>query len=583
MTIKKTIFTIISFLFFFGAIALNASAATIYLLPEERTFSLGEEFTVTVGVRTPDTTINASQAIIHFPSDILELVSVDRTGSIFNFWVEEPTISNENGTLGFIGGTSKGVSGTSLEIIKLRFKTTGAGVAEITASDAIVTANDGKGTNVLFSTEETSVSVGTKKIAPPPLPAPKEPPVTPVEVPKKVIRKATVAKATPKAPKLRIPLYPDQEKWDNHSGEVVVLWELPTDVIQISTRLSKIQDKETGTKEKELFTGKNFGVLSEGVWYIRVQFKNNIGWGELAYYKISIDTTPPVSFEIETDSTTTDNPTPEIIFETQDSLSGLAETLIIIDNKEAIRTTGSSFTLPALTPREHTVLVRIYDNAGNSVEDIVKFDILPLPTPVINFVTENVARDEIVFTSGSTLPNSFVIVRVFNQKGRGVFSSEAKSDTAGNWEMVIEEPLVVGEYSLSATAKDSRGALSHPSDSKSFKIKPKPLFSIWNIDIGLFELLIILVLLVISIGSVTAWRYSAKEVKYNAYAIILGRDVNKLTLLLEKDLGDLETVHNEEEAVSPQGKAKINFIIERMRENMKKMKKYVGKEIKKLG
>lgn len=577
---KGILALILSFASFFIA-ASSASAATMYLLPEERVFNIGEEFTMTVGVRTPDTTINASQAVIHFPNDILELVSADRTGSIFNFWVEEPVISNEDGTLSFIGGTSKGVSGTSLEVLTLKFRTTGAGVAEITTSDAIVTANDGKGTNVLFSTEDTSVSVGTEKVAPPPLPAPTEPPAVPVELPEIVEREPVPAKAVPEAPIIRVPLYPDQEKWDNHSGEVIVLWELPLDVTEISTRVSKTPDEESGVKEDVLSTGKNFGVLDEGTWYIRVQFRNNIGWGELSYYKISIDTTPPVPFEIETDSTTTDNPTPNISFETQDSLSGIAESLIIIDNKDAIRLTGTSFMLPALTPGLHTVLVRVYDNAGNSVEDSVEFDILPLPTPIINFVTENVARDEIVFASGSTLPDSFVVARIFNEKGREMFSIETESDGSGNWEIVIEDTLVVGEYKVTATAKDSRGALSYPTEAKVLKIKPKPVFSIGNIDIGLFELLIILVLLVISGVSIASWYYVSKEVRDNAYAVILGRDVKKLTLLLEDDLKELEAIHSAE-PISDQAEAQAGFIIARMKENMAKMKKYVGGEMRKL-
>lgn len=579
MTFKKTILTISSLALFF-LFGTEASAATLYLLPQERAFGIGQEFTVTVGVRTDDATINAAQAIVRFPNDKLRLETVDRIGSIFNFWVEEPAISNEEGTLSFIGGTSKGTSGTSLVVLKLKFTTTGAGIAELSFSDAIVTANDGKGTNILSSTEGTSVNIGTEKVAPPP--PPPLPSVSPAEQPKKVEREAVPAKAVPAKPTLRVPLYPEQDKWYNHSGETIMFWELPSDITQISTRLSKTPDDKTGTKEDGLSTGKSFGVLDNGIWYLRAQFKNNIGWSETSYFKVSIDTTPPVPFEIGTDSTTTDNPTPEINFDTQDSLSGLGEALIIIDDKEIIKLSGTSFTLPALAPGKHTVRVRVFDNAGNSVEDDIGFDILPLPAPAVHFLTKSVARDEIVFASGSTLSNTSVIARVYSETGREVFSAEVESDEAGNWEVVIENALVVGKYTITATAKDNRGALSYPTDPQPFKVKQKPVFSIGTVDVGLFELLIILILLVISGVSIASWFYVSKETKDRAYAIILGRDVTKLTNLLEEDLLKLEDTHKREEGVSPQAEAKLSFITERMKENMGKMIKYVGQQMRKL-
>ena len=151
----------------FFVLAIPVQAATLKFVPESKNFGVGEVFTVDVKVDTADASINAAQATVQFPKGVLQLLSVDRQASAFGFWVEDPVISNEAGTLQFIGGSAKGISGKSLQILKMKFKASGTGVAEITASDAAVTSNDGNGTNVLETIESASVVVGTKGITPP--------------------------------------------------------------------------------------------------------------------------------------------------------------------------------------------------------------------------------------------------------------------------------------------------------------------------------------------------------------------------------------------------------------------------------
>ncbi len=574
----------IAFLFFCSAILLSFApkvlAADLFLLPETGEFKIGEEFSIDVKIDSDNVSINASQAEIRFPNSILELTKVEIQDSVFNFWVEEPTFSNDTGILTFIGGTAKGVSGASLQVLKMRFKAKGSGKGEITMSDAVVTANDGKGTNVLSLIRGGSVAVGTEVVKPI---APPEPEVVekPIEQPKKIIREAVLAKNLPEAPKLRVPLYPDETKWYNKQGEVIVLWELPDDIIEVATRVSQTKDKKSGEKEEELFTGKNLGILEEGVWYVRVQFRNNVGWGELAYYKISLDNTAPLPFEINMDNLVSDNPSPNIVFETQDGFSGISHALIYIDGKDSIRATSTSFKIPPQEPGSHNMVIRIFDMAGNSIEDDISFEILPLPTPTIDFVTKKVSQGDIIFISGSSIPNSFANIKIFRDS-QEVFNKMVDTNDSGNWEMVIDELFKKGNYTLSVVTRDDRGAVSYPTELQSIRITSKTVLTLGFADLSWFEIFVIAILLFLAIGASVAWYYIKEREKGEAYKIIVSRDIKKISKLVEDNLKELEDLHEGTKTFTPATKTQANTMIAKMKMNVGKMKKYLSAEIEKL-
>lgn len=577
--LNKKIFIIICFISL-SLFAVKVDAAILYLVPEAKTFDIGKEFSVDIKIDSEEVFINAAQATVKFSNDILELLGVDEVDSTFNFWMEEPVISNEEGTLRFIGGAAKGIAGEALQVLKMKFKTKGAGLAELTMSSAVVTASDGQGTNVLSAVEGTSIGVGTDVVEPEP--APVHPTEEPVEKPEKIGREPVLAGDLPEAPKLRLPLYPDESQWYDHLGEAIVLWELPPDVIKVETRLSQARDKKLGDIEKELFTGKSFGILEKGIWYIRIQFKNSVGWGQFAYYKISIDTTPPLPFEIEIDNQVSDKPTPEIKYETQDSLSGVSHALIFIDGKRSIESTGTAAVLPIQPPGKHTALVRVFDFAGNSVEDDLEFEILPLPIPTITFLTKTISEGELIFISGKTVPNGFVDIKIFNKVGQEVFSEVSTSDGLGSWETVIKKTLVKGEYTLSVSARDNRGAVSYPTADEVVKVKAKVILSIGFIDLGWFEIFVIVILLVVSGTSIASWYYVSTKKKREAYKIIAGRDIDKLSTLLADDVEKLEALFKDIVSAEPKIKVEMEFHFSKIKETIAKMKKYLAKGIEKL-
>lgn len=564
----------------------GADAAVLYALPEKTTVALGESFNVDVKINTEDISVNAAQATVRFPSNIIELVDFDNSVSAFNFWVEEPLVSNEDGTLQFIGGTTNGVSGQTLQVLKITFKAISAGNAQISVNDAVVTAADGRGTNVLSRIEGTAIKVVPETVLPE-VPAVSVPPAVPVEQPEAVIRPPVAVAGLPDQPKLRVPLYPDESRWYNHLGEVIVFWEVPEDVIRVATALDKNPGTSPENIEKELFTGKSFGSLSEGIWYVHVQFRNNVGWGPGAHYKISIDTTPPVPFEAAIDNEVSDNPRPVVSFESFDSLSGIAKALIYADNQEPIESQEKSLALPLQPPGKRTLSVKFLDEAGNSVQDQLEFEILPLQTPIIEFTTRRVSRDEQVFVSGTGLPSAFVDLHIYNEAEQEVGVEMVETDTLGKWAFTLKEVLPLGRYTITAVMRDDRGALSFPSAPEKFSIRPGVIVSLGPLDLGWFEIFIMIVLIAVSGVSFYGWYHLGVKKRREAYAVIIARDVEKMHNLLQENLNKLENnVRNLDKFVNPISKdidstmkAESMAFIKRMQEVLEKIRKYVKQEV----
>jgi len=527
---------------------------------------------VDVKVDSEGESINAAEARISWPVGILELSRVSTEGSVFNFWVEEPLASTSLSSLGFIGGSAKGISGEALQILRLTFKTVGGGVAEVSVSDGAITAADGKGTNVLSRMQGASFRVGAEAVQP----------AVPVPEVAPVVREAIPASDLPQMPNISIPLYPDPAVWNSRLGEMTIRWDVPLDITQIAVGVDQNPNTNPSIAEQELFTGKKFGTLSEGVWYVHVRFRNNIGWGPTAHYRIAIDVTPPLPFEIGIGNVASDNPAPDIQFETRDSLSGIARAAVVIDGGEAVETAGTTFTLPLQKPGGHRVAVRIFDNAGNSVEDNLEFEILPLPTPSVDFATNAVVQGEAAFISGKSLPNSFVDVVISRESVEEV-RAVAITDGLGNWSATLAENLLLGNHIITAVARDDRGAVSYPSAEQELRVRAKPVLSIGFIDLGWFELLIILALVAVSAASVFAWHYATLQKKRSAYETVAVRDLEKLNALTLGHVDAMERViEGQGNQLSTRLYADLTTHLKRIRDTIAKMNKYVGKEIGKL-
>jgi hypothetical protein len=579
MFIKKITTKIFLTLFLCFGLFNIADASILFFNLEKPSVFVGDNFFIDVVINTENDFINASQAVINFPIDLLEVVSINRSNSVFEFWVEEPTYSNEEGTISFVGGTISGLNDSSLKVFKINFKAKNSGLAEITISKPVITANDGEGTNVLRIVRNSNITINKPIVFE--TTEPQNQILETVEIPVIVEREAVMSGILPDAPIVRVPLYSDNREWYNYFGETIIFWDLPDDITKVAVDVNRNPNTEPLNVEESLFTGKNLGVLEEGVNYIHVQFKNNIGWGKVSHTKIAIDTTSPIAFDIKTRANISDNPTPEITFVGSDSLSGYLNSWISIDNQEYFVSTTTMLTLPPLKPGKHNINVKVFDKAGNSIDDDLELEVLPIDSPVVDFFTKKVSLGEVVYINGKGIPNQSVDYYLKDNE-IDIFSGNLDVDILGKWELSINsEDLGKGNYDIIFISHDERNAKSYPTESIKFKVSARTILSIGFIDLTLFQIIFTVLLLFIFGGGIIYWYYASEEERRDAYKTILGRDIVFISDSFNKNLEEMETMFRTQKRLPSDFKSRCQTIIKDMQKRSGDMKKYITKTIRK--
>ncbi|MHB9019409.1 MAG: cohesin domain-containing protein [Minisyncoccota bacterium] len=547
------------------------AASNLTLVSDVKTANIGQQFSVVL-LLDAEENINAAQGIVSFSPSVIQMVSVDNSDSIFNFWVEDPTISNDVGTMSFVGGSSKSIIGKKLKILTMKFKTVGIGNSNIKLSNGVVTADDGVGTNVLSNIIETGVSVSGTVVTPE---------ITSVvEQPKPIERAPVAVKKLPSAPKLSVPLYPEESKWYSQIGETSVFWDLPADVISVAVLVDKNPNGVPTIFEKQLFDGKNIGTFEEGVSYVHARFKNNVGNGPITTFKIAIDTTAPLDFKVQIlEGLKIDNPSPTISFSTNDNLSGVAFYSVIVDAQAPIKTESRELVLPILEPGKHSVLVKAFDNAGNGTDASLSFEILPIASPEIKFVTQPFYSDSdnTLLVRGSGLSNSITLLSMVNSDGVVSARASTRANETGEWEYSFSDTFQNGKYKIVAVSQDDRGALSLPTEFVNVVVKAKPIFKIGAFELNLWGIIILLALLLIGSFISGYYFFKMKVSKIGRKIFITKQDVIKVTDMIKKDIENLK------KAVKTADKFDDEFVIKELEENIEKIDKYIQKEIESIG
>lgn len=561
--------------FVFGSVLLlmlgaasRADAATLYLTAKQQTAAIGDQLEVSVRVDSADQGFNAAQATVQFSKDTVEVVRIDRTASIFNFWLEDPTYSNATGRVSFIGGSTSGFTGKSVEILRIFFRVKGSGIADLVFVDGAVTASDGSGTNILSAMQGVKIASSAT-----------QQPAAAVPPPRQITRPAAPAARLPVEPKVAVPLYPKSDGWYNVSAPFFVNWTLPADVSDVLAVVNKIPGFSSAQSEG-LFEGKQFALLDDGAHYAHVRFKNNVGWGPAAHYRIGIDTTPPTPFEITAiEGNPTGTPKPRLSYRAADALSGVDHYEVRIGEADAIVTKDTVVTLPLQAPGKRVITVRAVDKAGNSTESALELEILPIESPVIASLPGEVFVGEGGLTvTGISIPKASVLLAVKNRKGLTVHSASVFVDNAGNWSAVIDEPLRKGMHYVEATAQDVRGALSLPVQSEPFTVRERPLFTLSGV--GITQTWFFAGLIAILLGGFAGgWiSYRFWKVQVGHRVVIAQRDVVTVANLIKKDL-DKVLESYADRTITGREVSEIEFLIKKAKANVEKMGRYLVENI----
>lgn len=560
-------------LFIVVGVPFSASAASYDLTTDKERFVIGGTFTVDIKLASSDVGINAAQATLSYPKDIVEITGLDKTNSALDFWLQGPDYSNDAGQLSFIGGSQSGISGKALQVLRVTFKVKGAGPVGIIFVDGAITASDGNGTNVLAAMNGLHLMSITKQdalfIKPP-----------------EIVRPAAPAVGLPVKPVITVPLYPDPKSWSAVSSKFFVSWKLPPDVTGVAVVLNNAPALSPDIAQG-LFETKEFPPLLDGIYYLHVRFQNAIGWGPAVHYRIAVDTKQPQGFNLNIlEGVKTDTPTPTLQFRTSDALSGLREYQVRVGSGAltqipAASSTGS-FMLPLQPPGKQKVTVRAVDQAGNGTEESVSLEVLPLASPAVTFVTGQLFSDDeqSLLVKGTATPGVRVLLRV----QKGVQEQDALVaehgvivDEQGNWEFTFGNlSLHTGRYAVIVQSQDARGALSLPVSSAEIRVSAKPVIQIGIVALDAGEAALFLLLILIWGFGGGVWYHRRRQEQIVMRVGFAASEISKIFALLTEDIarisGSLKTTTGADD----------DRALQQLEEHMKKMEVYIKKGVEKI-
>lgn len=501
----------------------HALAATLSVTPDTGVYTVGQTFTARVVLNTGGESINAADARISFDSSQLSVVSVNDTGSVFNLWAEEPAVNGNAVT--FSGGAPRGYSGSSGTILTMTLRVESAGTARLSFQDGSALAADGAGTNVLDNMNGASYTVQAPSSAP-------EPEVV----------QYVPAVNTPAAPQVSSPTHPDSAAW-YQATDATFAWSLPSGVTGVRTSLGQSANAipdELADGVIESYTASN---LPNGTSYFHVQLRNEDGWGEVARYRVSVsdEDLDGVSVALPDDVDAT-NPTPQLTVDMGDTVAPASHALIQIDGQDPREQelTGATSTLqlPELDPGYHTVVVEVFDVAGNSVVKSLSFTIKAFAAPEFTEVPDTVNTTVIPVFRGTTRPDAAVEVTLRDVANDTNRTYTMTANASGTFEVIPEERLPAGVYELQAVATDARGAKSETSQPVRFAVQEAGYVAIgsWLVDVlSIVVPLVATVLLLIALLWY-AW-YRVRRLRQR-----VSRESGEVHEVVEKQFTELHTV-----------------------------------------
>lgn len=550
--------------------ALHAHAATFELALEKDIANAAEDVAILATINSEGQDINTAQATITFPANLLSVTKIDYTGSIFTFWLEEPSFDNDKGTISFVGGSTSGFNGSSLKLLRIAFKVKGSGTGKLGINNGAITASDGTGSNVYNTSKGLDINI----------PSSAEFQAVKLE---RAREAATVAKELPSRIGLSIPFYPDQTRWNNRSASFKASWNITSDTTRAAVALNKSSNFTPEASAEALSGSKVFPALADGVWYLHLRLENNIGWSSTLHYRIAVDTMPPSAFKITSnEGFKTGEPKPTINFASSDLNSGINNYIIHLDGNVVATTNATKYQFPPLLPGVHRLVVSAVDKAGNSISESESLEILPITSPIISYVSGSVIANEGGINAGGTSEKGTdVVVQVENSQKQIVAEQVATVDGNGNWNIFINKAFNTGDYHLLATARNKNMASSFPVVSDTINVKERPMLVLGSLEITetwFFIYLIFILLVSFGGGYFTYYHWRGK---LGRRVTIAQRDVLNIFNNTEKDIDKLLDTCKEG-SFDEFKLAEAGYTLKKIKENLEKSRHYVIDNIREI-
>ncbi len=324
----------------------RAEAAVISLYPAEQKISENGTIIVEIRLNSEQQVVNAVQATITYPVELLEVLEVSTGGSFLTLWPAMPVDNANDGIVTMTGGRPQGSYVTNGKIASITFRAKAGGLASV-AFDQISTSvhlNDGLGTAAPL----TFIN-GTYDITSPSV-------------------EMTITS----------PTHPREEKWYSHNSPVI-RW-----TVEKEAEYSYVLGQNPGEipdDEREIEVGEvHYKNLPDGIYYFSLR-KHLPGknWEMVGRRRILIDITPPLAlkYDIGSESTLYNNDF-FLTFSSTDVASGV-DHYDVVENGINYFNSVSPYRLRDQSLRQ-PLMLRAVDKAGNKTELWIRGEPVPLKT-----------------------------------------------------------------------------------------------------------------------------------------------------------------------------------------------------------
>jgi len=564
LRIKKFSFPILIFsLMFLGLInKAGAAGASLFLFPASGSYNIGSDFKISVRLDSTGQSVNAAEGAINFDPNILSVLGMSKSDSIFNLWTTGPDFSNSLGNITFGGGTTDNFSGISGTILTITFHAKANGKSSVTFSSGSILASDGKGTNIL-----SSLASGIYAIQPQTVNATNP----------EISYNYTPPSNAPKAPDIFSVTHPDHEKWYSDNNPKFS-WNLPEGVTGVKMLYDQNPLSLPTKYYKEALSEKQMEIMDDGIWYFHLELCNKAGCGQASHFKVQIDTKKPEAFAINIEGgEKTTNPAPLITFNANDETSGIDYYQVKIGEDGWIENREGKYRLQNQDWGKHTVVVRAIDKAGNSTLSVAEVEILPLEAPRITDYPKESISGSYLTIAGMALPDHSL--KIYIQNSGKIEENGTSSDKNGKWSYTYGQSLKTGVYTIWALTTDSKGAKSNPSDEISVIVDAPAFLKIGRLIIDYLTISIVLIVLILFIILAVIWGVETVKKKIRKLSKETGKAEGSLLTAfrhLEKEV--------EKEVAKMDGDPKLSKKEKKISESLKKAlwsaEKYIGHEIK---
>jgi hypothetical protein len=347
----KNYFNLLFFLISFPIF--SVFAADLYILPSSKDLNVGDNLNIAVYVDSLDQAMNAVSFRISYSEDLLRFVSLSKTGTIINLWVQEPKGGNgEVLAEGIV--LNPGFTGSRGKILNITFKALNPGKADLSFVSGNVLANDGLGTNILKNMRGGSYAISEVSVTQP------------------------FISYLP-TPRITSPTHPDQERWYNNNDPIFE-WKVPEGAVEVRVLYGKNPDAIPTIRYSPTISRRSLTDIPDGIYWFSVQFIGEGIESNVGRFKFNIDTQPPILEEFSIGIADTNSIKFKI--KAKDELSGIDKIDIYLDNNLVLSTSTDVFedVIKNVEAGRHIFKAVIYDKAGNSTQ---KEEIINVPQTTV--------------------------------------------------------------------------------------------------------------------------------------------------------------------------------------------------------